>query len=82
MKSSKVGPVLSFWLSFEREAEAEESEDVAAVARERVQHATTLRVLCNATDIRLEVTGYSATWTTQPNKSLCRRASIPVCFNC
>jgi len=44
MKSSKVGPVLSFWLNFEREAEAEaeESEDVAAVARERVQHATTL----------------------------------------
>jgi len=55
MKSSKVGPVLSFWLNFEREAEAEaeESEDVAAVARERVQHAATLRVLPNATDIRI-----------------------------
>ena len=55
MKSSRVGPVSSFWLNFEREAqaeaEAEEFEDVAAVARERVQHATTLRVLRNATNI-------------------------------
>jgi len=62
MKSFKVGPVSSFWLNFEREAEAdaEESEDVAAVARERVQYATTLRVLRNATDIRVTgLTRYS-----------------------
>ena len=51
IKSSKLGPVSSFWLNFEREAESEELEDVAAVARERVQYATALRILHNAADI-------------------------------
>lgn len=67
IKSSKLGPVSSFWLNFEREAESEELEDVAAVARERVQYATALRILHNAADIPIVSCG-TIFRHSQPNK--------------